>query len=114
VPTRLSEALINEASAWIAAQMTEEGLLVSEGLVDVVLRAEWDLLAAGLDPDDRPALLRRLGAHLAQAGVMVGPSPMTASTEGVPTPEAVPPAVIAQIVSWEDEFLGLARISRRG
>ena len=111
---RPSEALMNEAGDWIAEQLSEEGLMVTGGFVDLVLSMEWDAIEAGAPPDDRPALLQAIIERMRQENVMVGPPPETLSTDGIDTSQIrpVPQQFVEQVLSWEDEFLGFAGITR--
>lgn len=115
MPSRPAASLLDEAGAWIAEQMSEEGIVVSEGFVELVQSMEWDLLEAGLDPEDRGGAVSQILARMAEERIMVGPMPEALATEGVaaPEPKPVPPHLVEQVLSWEDEFLGLAGISRR-
>lgn len=115
MPTRPNEALLDEAADWIAQQLSEEGLIVTGGLVGLVLSTEWDALEAGAPADQREALVQTICGRLEQEGVKVGPIPTLLSTEGVAGgPKPVPPEIVAHVLSWEDEFLGLAGRSRDG
>ena len=44
---RPSEALMNEAGEWIAEMLSEEGLMVTGGFVDLVLDMEWTAIEGG-------------------------------------------------------------------
>ena len=44
---------MNEAGEWIAEQLSEEGLMVTSGFVDLVLDMEWTAIEEGVDPDAR-------------------------------------------------------------
>jgi len=81
-----------------------------------VLNHEWQVIAAGVDPNDRPALIAAVGERLAAEDVRVVPPPPPGATpEGgvhMTTPEPVPVALIERVLSWEDDFLGLANIRR--
>jgi len=111
---RPSEALINEAGEWIAEQLSEEGLIVTGGFVDLVLSMEWDAIEAGAPSDDRAALVEAIIARMRAENVMVGPPPETLSTDGIDTAQIrpVPTGFVEQVLSWEDEFLGFAGITR--
>lgn len=118
--TRPSEALLDEAAEWIAAQMAEEGVMVGGGLVDVLLALEWDALEAGHDPTPRSAMVETICERLNADGVRVGPlPPPSAPPNAAPNPdnagphgEPVPPSIVEHVLSWEDDFLALAGISR--
>lgn len=111
---RLSEALMNEAGDWIAEQLSEEGLMVTGGFVDLVLTMEWDAIEAGSPPDDRTAMVQTILERMREEQVMVGPPPETLSTDGIDTSQIrpVPAAFVEQVLSWEDDFLGFAGITR--
>lgn len=113
---RPSEDLINEAGEWIAEQLSEEGLMVSGGFVDLVLSMEWDAIEAGAPPDNRAALVDAVIERLREDNVMVGPPPETVSTDGIDTSQIrpVPRQFVEQVLSWEDDFLGFAGLTRSG
>ena len=113
---RPSEDLINEAGEWIAEQLSEEGLMVSGGFVDLVLSMEWDAIDAGAPPDNRAALVDAVIERMREDNVMVGPPPETASTDGIDTSQIrpVPRQFVEQVLSWEDDFLGFAGLTRSG
>lgn len=112
--TRPSEALLDEAAEWIAAQMAEEGVMVGGGLVDVLLALEWDALEAGHDAAPRSAMVETICERLNADGVRVGPlpPPNAAPNTAGPPGEPVPPSIVEHVLSWEDDFLALAGISR--
>ena len=113
---RPSEDLINEAGEWIAEQLSEEGLMVSGGFVDLVLSMEWDAIEAGAPPDNRAALVDVVIERMREDNVMVGPPPETVSTDGIDTSQIrpVPRQFVEQVLSWEDDFLGFAGLTRSG
>lgn len=113
---RPSEGLIDEASEWIAEQLSEEGLMVTSGFVDLVLRMEWDSIDAGVDGENRAAVVAAVMERMREENILVGPPPDTLSTDGIDTSQIrpVPPQFVEQVLSWEDEFLGFAGISRSG
>ena len=113
---RPSEDLINEAGEWIAKQLSEEGLMVSGGFVDLVLSMEWDAIDAGAPPDNRAALVDAVIERMREDNVMVGPPPETVSTDGIDTSQIrpVPRQFVEQVLSWEDDFLGFAGLTRSG
>lgn len=113
---RPSEDLINEAGEWIAEQLSGEGLMVSGGFVDLVLSMEWDAIEAGAPPDNRAALVDAVIERLREDNVMVGPPPETVSTDGIDTSQIrpVPRQFVEQVLSWEDDFLGFAGLTRSG
>lgn len=111
---RPSEALMNEAGDWIAEQLSEEGLMTTGGFVDLVLSMEWDAIEAGTPPEDRAALVGAIIERMQAENVMVGPPPETLSTDGIDTSQIrpVPRQFVEQVLSWEDDFLGFAGITR--
>ena len=111
---RPSEALMNEAGEWIAEQLSEEGLMVTSGFVDLVLDMEWTAIEEGVTPDDRPAVLDAVMQKMVEENVHVGPPPDTVSTDGIDTSQIrpVPRQFVEQVLSWEDDFLGFAGIRR--
>ena len=111
---RPSEELMNEAGEWIAEQLSEEGLMTTGGFVDLVLSMEWDAIEAGAPADDRAAVVTAIIERMQAENVMVGPPPETLSTDGIDTSQIrpVPRGFVEQVLSWEDEFLGFAGITR--
>ena len=111
---RPSEALMNEAGEWIAEQLSEEGLMVTSGFVDLVLDFEWTSIEEGIGAEDRPAIVESIMAKMVEENVMVGPPPDTLSTDGIDTSQIrpVPKQFVEQVLSWEDDFLGFAGIRR--
>ena len=111
---RPSEALMNEAGEWIAEQLSEEGLMVTSGFVDLVLDMEWSAIEEGVGPDDRAAVLAAVMEKMVEENVHVGPPPDTISTDGIDTSQIrpVPKQFVEQVLSWEDDFLGFAGIRR--
>ena len=113
---RPSEALMNEAGEWIAEMLSEEGLMVTGGFVDLVLDMEWTTIEGGAPVNDRPALVEAIVGRMREENVLVGPPPETISTDGIDTSQIrpVPRGFIEQVLSWEDDFLGFAGIKRSG
>ena len=111
---RPSEALMNEAGEWIAEQLSEEGLMVTSGFVDLVLDMEWTAIEEGVDPDARGPIVDAVMAKMAEENVHVGPPPDTLSTDGIDTSQIrpVPRQFVEQVLSWEDDFLGFAGVRR--
>ena len=105
---------MNEAGEWIAEQLSEEGLMVTSGFVDLVLDMEWTSIEEGVRPDDRPAVLDAVMRKMVEENVQVGPPPETLSTDGIDTSQIrpVPKQFVEQVLSWEDDFLGFAGIRR--
>ncbi len=105
---------MNEAGEWIAEQLSEEGLMVTSGFVDLVLDMEWTAIEEGVRPDDRPAVLDAVMRKMVEENVHVGPPPETLSTDGIDTSQIrpVPRQFVEQVLSWEDDFLGFAGIRR--
>lgn len=113
---RPSEALMNEAGEWIAEQLSEEGLMVTGGFVDLVLDMEWSAIEAGTPADDRAAVVAAIMERMREENIQVGPPPETLSTDGIDRSQIrpVPQAFVEQVLSWEDDFLGFAGITRSG
>ena len=110
---RPSSALVSEAAGWIAEQLAEEGVMVSADLVELLLEFEWDGLEGGVAADNRADLVAAVCERASANGVQVGPSPeMLQENDAPPRVEEVPPKLVEQILSWEDDFLGLAGIRR--
>ena len=93
----MDEALMDECAGWIAAQLEEEGHFLDPGLVYAILEHEWGHPALGRLPHDRMAA--ELEASLAAAGVTGYPQPLSAGLIGL-------------VLSWEDDFLSFAGLSR--
>lgn len=92
---RLQGRLLAECAEWTWEQLREDGLLIDGELVEMVLRLERDLgVQAG--PHDRIA-----HAVLAE---------LTSRDGGAPPP--IDQQALLALLSWEDEFLGLAAIPR--
>lgn len=117
MPKRPAESLLSEAQGWIAEMLSDEGVIVTEAFVELVQEFEWDALEAGeVGPDDRAAMVQHVIDRCARENIMVGPIPSTLSTDGDGgnlQPRPVPADLVEQVLSWEDEFLGLAGITRR-
>ena len=110
---RPSDALIGEAAGWIAEQLIDEGVLVDAELVELLLNFEWDGLESGVNPDDRAALVAAVCERTAASGVRVGSTPETMPQhDRSPETEDVPSDLVDRVLSWEDDFLALARIKR--
>ncbi|MCY3558758.1 MAG: hypothetical protein OXH13_08955 [Chloroflexi bacterium] len=111
---RPSEALMNEAGEWIAEQLSEEGLMVTSGFVDLVLDMEWTVIEEGVDPDARSSVVDAVMAKMIEENVQVGPPLDTLSTDGIDTSQIrpVPRGFVEQVLSWEDDFLGFAGVKR--
>lgn len=111
---RPSEALMNEAGEWIAEQLSEEGLMVTSGFVDLVLDMEWSSIEEGVDPDQRGVVVDAVMQKMVEENIQVGPPPETLSTDGIDTSQIrpVPRGFVEQVLSWEDEFLGFAGVRR--
>ena len=93
---RLSGELFTECAGWIWEQMAEEGFQLSGELVELILNTEREL-----------AIHARPTAEIA---------PLLADEfrmRGISTaPYAIDAPLIAAVLDWEDEFLGLAGIPR--
>ena len=87
---RPSEALMNEAGEWIAEMLSEEGLMVTGGFVDLVLDMEWTAIEGGAAVNDRPALVEAIVGRMREENVLVGPPPETISTDGIDTSQIRP------------------------
>lgn len=111
---RPSEALMNEAGEWIAEQLSEEGLMVTSGFVDLVLDMEWSAIEEGVAPDARSLVVDAVMQKMVEENIQVGPPLDTLSTDGIDTSQIrpVPRPFVEQVLSWEDEFLGFAGIRR--
>ena len=105
---------MNEAGEWIAEQLSEEGLMVTSGFVDLVLDMEWTSIEEGVDPEARSVVVDSVMQKMAEENVQVGPPPETLSTDGIDTSQIrpVPRQFVEQVLSWEDDFLGFAAVQR--
>ena len=108
----LSPALAQEASGWIAAQLMDEGAMLPDALVGAVLEHEWHAIESGADPNDRAALVSAVAERMAAGDIRVAPPPPPGAPPQMTTPEPVPEALIERVLSWEDDFLGLAGLRR--
>ena len=115
MPTRPKASLLEESQDWIAEMLSEDGILVTGAFVELVQNFEWDALEADqIGPDDRAGMVLHIIDRCGAENIQVGPMPSTLSTDGSDIqPKPVPPQIVEQVLSWEDEFLGLAGISRR-
>ena len=115
MPTRPKASLLEESQDWIAEMLSEDGIMVTGAFVELVQNFEWDALEADqVGPDDRPGMVQHIIDRCSAENIQVGPMPSTLSTDGGDIqPKPVPPQIVEQVLSWEDEFLGLAGISRR-
>ena len=117
MPTRPKASLLEESQDWIAEMLSEDGIMVTGAFVELVQNFEWDALEADqVGPDDRSGMVQHIVDRCAAENIQVGPIPTTLSTDGDSgnlLPKPVPPQIVEQVLSWEDEFLGLAGISRR-
>ena len=94
---RMDEKLAEEASNWIAEQLTEEfgGFLAAE-MIDAVFEFEAEIRIEAGDPEmDHRTMAERLLERLAAEGAAVG------SRWGVT------PQLLIEILHLEDEFRGL-------
>ena len=113
MPSRPSDALMGEAAGWITEQLSDEGVMISADLVELLLGFEWDGLESGVAANDRAALVAAVCERASANGVQVGPSPeMLRETDKPPNVEDVPVKLVEQVLSWEDDFLSLAGIQR--
>ena len=105
---------MNEAGEWIAEQLSEEGLMVTSGFVDLVLDMEWTSIEEGVDPEARALVVDSVMQKMTEENVQVGPPPETLSTDGIDTSQIrpVPRQFVEQVLSWEDDFLGFAAVQR--
>ena len=111
--SRPSDALMGEAAGWITEQLSDEGVMLSADLVELLLGFEWDGLESGVAANDRAALVAAVSERASANGVQVGPSPeMLQETDKPPLVEDVPVKLVEQVLSWEDDFLSLAGIQR--
>ncbi len=108
----LSSALAQEASGWIAAQLMEEGAMLPDALVGAILDHEWQAIDGGTDAENRPALIAAVGEGLAADDVRITAPPPPGAGAQLAAPEPVPAELIERVLSWEDDFLGLAGIRR--
>ena len=110
---RPSGGLMSEAAGWITEQLAEEGVMTSADLVELLLGFEWDGLEGGVDADNRAELVATVCESATANGVHIGPSPeMLQENDAPPRIENVPPKLVEQVLSWEDDFLSLAGIRR--
>ena len=94
----MTPELMEECADWIAEQLEEEAMFVDAGLVQMMLRHEWE------EPERIPAITHdqaadRIIARLTEAGV-----------QGAP--DAIDRRLVLGVLGWEDEFLALAGRAR--
>ena len=92
---RLKEGLLVECAEWTWEQLRDEGVLLDGQLVELVLRLEREL---GVQAEPHASIARAVLAELARRDG-AGPVP-------------VDERALLALLSWEDEFLGLAVIPR--
>ena len=93
---RLSGELFTECAGWIWEQLAEEGFQLSGELVELVLTTE-----------------RELGIHACPTAESAQLLTEEFRMRGISTaPYALDAPLIAAVLDWEDEFLGLAGIPR--
>ena len=92
----LSGPLFTECAEWVWEQLNEEGYFLSGELVELILMTEREL---GVQALPQEQIARRLVAEFDARGLSANPAPITAD-------------LVMATLSWEDEFLGLAGISR--
>jgi hypothetical protein len=95
VSGRLQGALLVECAEWTWEQLRDEGTLVDGELVELVLRLEREL---GVQAAPHPLIASAVLAELARRD------------GGGPLP--IDETALMALLSWEDEFLGLAAIPR--
>mgnify|MGYP001273024788 CR=1 FL=1 len=93
---KLTGALFDECAAWIWEQLQDDGIMIAGELVDLVLATERELAVHGRPLDE---IARVLEDEFRMRGIAGNPYPIEAP-------------LIAQVLQWEDDFLGFAGISR--
>ncbi len=91
---KLEGALLVECAGWIWEQLQEEGLFAPGELIELILTSERE---QGLQDSPLPGIAQALAASFREQSHFLSP-----------TDERV----IAAVLAWEDEFLGLAGIPR--
>lgn len=92
----LAGALLEECAGWVWEQLQEEGYLLAGELIELILVTERELGVQGLALDD---IARILDDEFRLRGINGNPYP-------------IDQPLIRVALEWEDEFLGLAGISR--
>ena len=94
---RLKGALFTECAEWIWEQLQEEdGLYLAGELVELILLTEREM---GVHAQPLERIVTVVGDEFRMRGIGGSPAPVDAS-------------MIRAVLEWEDEFLGLAAISR--
>jgi hypothetical protein len=94
---RLTGALFTECAEWIWEQLQEEeGMYVAGELVELILKTEREM---GVQAESLDRIVTVVDDEFRMRGIGGSPSPVDAS-------------MIRAVLEWEDEFLGLAAISR--
>ena len=93
-PRRLEGALLEECAEWIWEQIQEEGLFVPGELIELILTTEREL---GLQAQPLPDIASGVAAAFREQSHLLSPTDERA---------------ITAVLTWEDEFLGIAGIPR--
>jgi hypothetical protein len=93
---RLSGPLFTECAEWVWEQLNEEGYFLSGELVELILVTEREL---GIQARPHEDIAARLVMEFEARGLSGNPAPITLD-------------LVLATLSWEDEFLGLAAITR--
>jgi hypothetical protein len=94
---RLKGALFTECAEWIWEQLQEEdGIFVAGELIELILKTEREM---GIHADSLDRIVTVVDDEFKIRGIGGSPSPVDSQ-------------MIRAVLEWEDEFLGLAAISR--
>lgn len=91
--------LKTECAGWVAEQLAEEGVMMDPPLIFMLINMEEHIR----ETSDRPLSHQEVAQDVAEL----------AAEEGIRSePSAIDAALILRLLSWEDEFLSFAGLSR--
>jgi hypothetical protein len=93
---KLTGSLFTECAEWIWEQLHEEGFMMAGELVELVLATEREL---GVHTRPLEEIAQVLADEFRLRGI-------------AGNPQQIEPALILEVLRWEDDFLGFAGISR--
>ncbi len=93
---RLEGELFTECAEWVWEQLQEDGVQMAGELIELIMETERELGVQGRE-------LNEIAQVVADEFKMRGISG---------SPGEISPAIILQVLQWEDDFLGFAGIPR--
>lgn len=93
---KLTGPLFTECAEWVWEQLQEEGYMLAGELVELVFATEREL---GVHTRPLPEIAQVLADEFRMRGISGNPA-------------EIEPALILEVLRWEDDFLGFAGISR--